>query len=184
MKTTSYILSLSLIFALSLSSCTQKKEKKENFSTEVNEQSEENSLPMVTETEEPQQDEETTSPTDIINTPQVLSENDFINRITDINNSKGFQYKGTLPCIVDFYADWCRPCHALNPILVSVAEKYQGKIIIYKLNVDKAASVSGAFGVRSIPSLVFFKPNNQPVKVEGAPSQEQLEKAINELLLN
>ena len=132
------------------------------------------------------QDNTMTSSTPKIKTGEVnvINEDKFIAWITDVENDKGFQYKGDMPAIVDCYADWCRPCHAINPIMVELAKKYEGKIIIYKLNVDKAARVSKAFEITSIPSLLFFKPNAQPVKLVGAQAQENYERAINELLLN
>ena len=64
----------------------------------------------------------------------MLDDESFIARITDLDNEKGLQYKGNTPCIVDFYADWCRPCNALHPILAELAKEYKGKIIIYKIN--------------------------------------------------
>ncbi len=178
MKTTPYFLNLFFSFLLLFFSCSQKKENKIDSpvvsETEVTSQ-EETSNPLQSE---PSETENATIQKEVIDAPIVLSESDFSKYVTDYNNPKGFQYKGSIPCIVDFYADWCRPCHALNPILVEVAKKYKGKIIIYKVNVDKSPIVSGAFGIRSIPTLVFFKSNEQPAKVEGAPTQEQLENII------
>lgn len=114
----------------------------------------------------------------------VITEEQFVKWVTDVNNDKGFQYRWNVPAIVDCYADWCRPCHAINPIMVELAEKYKGKVIIYKLNVEKAANVSEAFGISSIPTLLFFKPNAQPVKLVGAQSIEAYEQAIRQLLLD
>lgn len=114
----------------------------------------------------------------------VITEDQFVAWITEVENEKGFQYRQEMPAIVDCYADWCRPCHAINPIMVELAKKYNGKIIIYKLNVDKAPRVTKAFNIASIPALLFFKPNTQPVKIVGAHPQEDYEQAINDLLLN
>lgn len=114
---------------------------------------------------------------------QYLTEEEFAAKITEFQNVKGLQYKGKTPCIVDFYADWCRPCVALSPILVEIAEEYKGQIIVYKVNVDKAQILSNAFGINSIPALFFFKPHTQPTMSTGAPSKEELKKMINDLLL-
>jgi len=64
---------------------------------------------------------------------QYLTEEQFVGMITEINNPKGFQYKGTTPCIVDFYADWCRPCLSMNPIFKELAAQYKGKLLSIKL---------------------------------------------------
>lgn len=174
MKTSHHIIFTIIISAgFIISSCAQKKEDSASPET-ITEQIE--SKGIITN------EQENYIP-DTSGKLQPITEEEFIKDITDINNPKGFQYKGSIPCIVDFYADWCRPCHALNPILVELGEKYKGQIIIYKLNVDRAAIVSKAFGVRSIPTLIFFKPQSMPAKMEGAPSKEELEKAISDLLL-
>ncbi len=113
----------------------------------------------------------------------VISSDEFVKLITDIDNPKGFQYKGTTPCIVDFYADWCGPCHALNPTLQDMAVKYKDKILVYKVNVDKSAVVAQAFNISSIPTLIFFTAHTQPAMIVGAPAREDLETAIKDLLL-
>jgi len=62
-----------------------------------------------------------------------------------------------LPVLVDFWAEWCAPCKMIAPILDQVAEDYDGKVTIAKVNVDEARSISVKFGVRSIPTLMLFK---------------------------
>lgn len=130
------------------------------------------------------------SETTVDNQPQyasgevrVISADEFSALVTDIDNPKGFQYKGSMPCIVDFYADWCGPCHALNPVLADIAAKYKDKIMVYKVNVDKSAVIAEAFQIKSIPTLVFFSPHAQPTMAVGAPAREDLERAIQDLLL-
>jgi thioredoxin len=114
---------------------------------------------------------------------QILSDLEFVEKITEVSNPKGFQYKGKTPCIVDFYADWCRPCTRMIPIYNELAKKYQGKVIFYKLNTDKAPGIALAFNIESIPTLLLMQPNEQPVKIVGAPTFEELEKAIQTVLL-
>lgn len=114
----------------------------------------------------------------------IILEDDesFAARITDIDNVKGLQYKGTTPCIVDFYADWCRPCSALHPVLVELAKEYKGKLIIYKINTDKATNTANALGINSIPTLLFFKRNAQPGMIRGGLAKKDLKKIIDQFL--
>lgn len=111
-----------------------------------------------------------------------LDDDEFAAKITDIDNEKGFQYKGNTPCIVDFYADWCKPCSALHPILVELAKEYKGRLIIYKVNTDKCGKTATAFDIYSIPTMLFFKRNEQPGIVNGALPKEELKKLIDKFL--
>lgn len=111
-----------------------------------------------------------------------LDDEEFAARITDIDNDKGFQYKGNTPCIVDFYADWCRPCSALHPILVELAKEYRGRLIIYKVNTDKCGKTAAAFNIYSIPTMLLFKRNSQPGIINGGMSKVELKKVIDKFL--
>lgn len=64
------------------------------------------------------------------------------------------------PVLVDFYADWCGPCQAMAPVLKEVAQNYEGKVKIIKIDVDKNQPIAQRFGVRSIPTLILFKEGN------------------------
>ena len=130
----------------------------------------------------PSQEEQTGTSEDLSGKVIALSAEDFRAKITDINPELGLRYKGNTPCIVDFYADWCRPCMQLKPITEKLAEKYKGQLIIYKVNVDKAQDICQSLGIQSIPTLFFFKPNTQPGKMVGAPSEAELEKTIQDFL--
>ena len=67
----------------------------------------------------------------------VMNKEMFINDVFDYQNSKEWKYKGDKPAIIDLYADWCGPCRMTAPIMKSLAKEYDGKIVIYKVNVDK-----------------------------------------------
>lgn len=112
----------------------------------------------------------------------TLSADDFVKRITEIDNPKGFSYKGTTPCIVDFYADWCTPCIKFKPTLEALAQKYKGRLIIYKINVDKAQDVCKAFDISNIPTLMFFNRNEAPRKMVGSVSSSEMDKIILDFL--
>ena len=112
----------------------------------------------------------------------VLSASEVINKVTDIYDDKGFRYKGYTPCVVDFYADWCNPCQSIKPMMIEMARKYKGKLIIYKINVDHARDICDAFDIESIPTLIFFNRTEQPRKMVGAPSKRDLENTIVDFL--
>ncbi|MCL2290580.1 MAG: thioredoxin family protein [Bacteroidetes bacterium] len=114
----------------------------------------------------------------------LLSEQDFIERITAIDNPKGFQYLGQTPCVVDLYASWCKPCGLLSENLRTLAPEYQGKVIFYKLDIDKAREVAYMFNVQSIPMLLYFKPHGKISSTVGYLNKDELRKAIDEYLLN
>lgn len=67
-----------------------------------------------------------------------------------------------MPAVVDFYADWCGPCKRVAPIMEELAKEYKGKVIFYKVNTDKEREVAGAFGIRSIPSILFIPKTGKP----------------------
>jgi len=113
----------------------------------------------------------------------VLSEEDFKSRITALDNPKGFQYLGQTPCIVDLYADWCKPCTFLSQVLNSLAPEYQGKVIFYKLNIDRAPEVVSAFKVSNIPKILYFKPHGEVSSTTGFLTKDELKKMLDDILL-
>lgn len=84
--------------------------------------------------------------------------------------------------LVDFWAVWCGPCRALGPVIEEVASEFEGKIVVGKCNVDEAQDISMEYGIRSIPTVIFFK-NGEPVdKTVGLVPKEEIVKRINNLL--
>jgi len=114
----------------------------------------------------------------------ILTEKDFIERITAIDNPKGYQYLGQTPCIVSLYADWCKPCGYQTQLMNSMAPDYQGKVVFYRLNVDRASQVKNAFKIEDIPTMFFFKPRGKITTHVGYLNREKLTKMIDEILLN
>lgn len=111
-----------------------------------------------------------------------LTDATFKTKVFDWEKNKDWKYSGTMPAIVDFYADWCGPCKKLSPILEEIAKEYNGKIIVYKVNTDKNQAVSAAFGIQSIPSVLFIPAKGQPQMAKGLLPKENIVQAISEVL--
>jgi len=113
-----------------------------------------------------------------------LTKAEFLEKVVNYETSPNeWKYLGDKPCLIDFYADWCGPCKAVAPILEELAKEYDGQIYIYKINTDQEQELAGAFGIRSIPSLLFVPMEGQPRMSMGAMPKDQLKKAIDEVLL-
>ncbi len=91
-------------------------------------------------------------------------------------------FSTSYPVLVDFWADWCVPCKAVAPILEELASKYDGKLIIGKVNVDKYPRVAAGLGVRSIPTMVVFSGGEEKERLVGAYSKVQIMKTIESVL--
>ncbi len=105
----------------------------------------------------------------------------FKELVFDYTKSQTWQYKGDKPCIIDFYADWCRPCRFVSPIMEELAKEYNGQIYFYKINVDNEREVAQVFGIRSIPSVLFCPVKGQPRMAVGAMPKESYIKAISDI---
>lgn len=113
-----------------------------------------------------------------------LDYKNFIKKVWDIETyPDSFVYQGKLPCVIDFYADWCGPCRKVAPIMEEIAQKYEGKIIVYKVNVDKEQKLPTVFKVKNIPTVLFMPKEDQPMSQVGALSKEEYESIINKHLI-
>lgn len=114
----------------------------------------------------------------------VLDKANFLTKVYNYEkNQSEWVYEGEKPCIVDFYADWCGPCKKVAPILKELAGEYKNDIIIYKINVDNEKELAAAFGIQSIPTLLFIPSKGKPQLAQGALSKEQFVEQINGFLL-
>lgn len=111
-----------------------------------------------------------------------LTARDFKEKIIDLDATQGYRYKGKTPCVVDFYANWCRPCMNFKPIFHKLSEQYKGKVIFYQVDVDKAQDICSLFGIESIPTFIFFSQGAQPLKMVGAPTEQEMKKALDDFL--
>lgn len=116
--------------------------------------------------------------------PIGINKEDFLTKVADYKKSpEKWVSLAEKPIIVDFYADWCKPCKMISPILDKLASKYANEIIIYKVNVDKEKELAKEIGIRSIPTLIFVPKNGEPQIVIGGKSEEELDKHIQDILL-
>ena len=93
-------------------------------------------------------------------------------------NFKQEVLESKVPALVDFWADWCMPCHMVAPVVEEIAREYQGKLKVCKLNVDEARNTASNYGIMSIPTLAIFKNGKVADKIVGVLPKAELEKAI------
>jgi thioredoxin 1 len=86
------------------------------------------------------------------------------------------------PVLVDFWAEWCGPCHAIAPTIEQIANEYNGKVKVGKVNVDHNQQTAMRFGIRSIPSLLIFKDGTVVNQIVGAVPKESITKLLDETL--
>ena len=113
---------------------------------------------------------------------QLLTKEAFLEKVFDFEKNKEWKFKGSAPAIIDFYADWCGPCKMIAPILEQLSEEFGDKLTIYKVDTEAEQELSAAFGIRSIPSMLFCPMEGQPQMANGALPKPELEKIIEEVL--
>jgi thioredoxin 1 len=114
---------------------------------------------------------------------QILTTDGFKKEVLDYTTQSEWNYQGTLPAIIDFYADWCGPCKMVAPILEELAKEYEGRLIIYKVDTEKEQELSAAFGIRSIPTFLFIPMEGKPMMQPGVLSKSMFKQVIDEQLL-
>lgn len=107
----------------------------------------------------------------------------FREKIFDYTTDQDWNYKGPLPAIVDFYADWCGPCKMIAPVLEELAEEYKDRLVIYKVDTEAEPELSGVFGIRSIPTFLFIPVGADPMMQAGAFPKHIFRQVIEEKLL-
>ena len=111
-----------------------------------------------------------------------LTKATFLEKVFNFEENKEWKFEGQVPAIIDFYADWCGPCKMIAPILEQLSEEYGDKINIYKVDTEAEQELSAAFGIRSIPSMLFCPTGEQPQMANGALPKPELERIIADVL--
>ncbi len=181
---------LTALFAILLifsTACSNKSKAKENQTQDTTNVTTQNNVldNQVVVADNNNDSNTSTTTSDVQNTGNgeviQLTTQMFKELVFDYENNQDWVYNGTKPCIIDFYADWCRPCKMVAPIMDELAKEYDGKVIFYKLNVDNEREVASVFGIQSIPSVLFVPVNGQPQMSVGAMQKEGYVNAIEQV---
>lgn len=113
---------------------------------------------------------------------ELLTKEAFLEKVFDFEKNKEWKFEGKVPAIIDFYADWCGPCKMIAPILEQLSEEYGDKLTIYKVDTEAEQELSAAFGIRSIPSMLFCPMDVDPQMANGALPKAELERVIKDVL--
>lgn len=112
-----------------------------------------------------------------------LTKQAFLEKIFNFELNKEWKYQAELPSLIDFWAPWCGPCRMVGPMIDELSTEYEGKVNFYKVNTDEEQELAGAFGIRSIPSLLFVPKEGQPKMAVGALPKASLKQAVEQELL-
>jgi thioredoxin 1 len=119
----------------------------------------------------------------ILKMTEKLTKETFLEKVFNFEENKEWKFEGKRPALIDFYADWCGPCKMIAPILEQLSEEYGDKLDIYKIDTEAEQELAAAFGIRSIPSMLFCPAEGQPQMANGALPKKELERIIADVLL-
>ena len=111
-----------------------------------------------------------------------LTKESFLNKVFNYEQNKEWKFEGDKPCVIDFYADWCGPCKMVAPVLEELAKEFDGKMDVYKVNTEEEQELAAVFGIRSIPSFLFFPSKGQSQMAMGALPKDTFVKAFKDVL--
>jgi len=116
--------------------------------------------------------------------PELLTAETFKLKVMDYEkNTQQWVFEGDKPAIVDFYADWCRPCRMIAPILEELSVEYKGKIDVYKVDTEAQRELASIFGIQSLPTVLFIPMEGKPSMQKGALPKESYKQIIDDFLL-
>lgn len=111
-----------------------------------------------------------------------LTKTEFYEKFSIDENTEGLTYTSKKPCVIDFYADWCGPCRMISPILEELSEEYEDSLDIFKVNVDNEPELASQLGIRSIPLVMYCKPDEKPTGIMGAYPKNKIKEFIQKIL--
>ncbi|HUI70690.1 MAG TPA: thioredoxin [Spirochaetia bacterium] len=111
-----------------------------------------------------------------------LTKDTFVTKVFDYEKNGEWKFEGAVPTIIDFWAEWCGPCKMISPVLEEIAKEYDGKLNVYKVNVDEEADVASVFGIQSIPTLLFIPMGEKPRLAVGALPKAGIMKLVKDVL--
>ena len=111
-----------------------------------------------------------------------LTKQTFQEKVFNYEKNKEWKFEGNAPAVIDFWAPWCGPCRIVGPVIEELSTEYAGKVNFYKVNTEEEQELASAFGIQSIPSLLFIPKDGQPQMAVGALPKKELKKIIGELL--
>lgn len=115
--------------------------------------------------------------------PLALTRDSFIEKVFDYTNATEWEYKGTVPAVIDFWAEWCGPCKAVAPVFEELAKEFEGKVQFYKVDTEAEQELAEVFGIQSIPSFLFIPVGDKPQMATGALPKEVFQNVIRQELL-
>jgi len=115
---------------------------------------------------------------------QKINTNEFQELVYKFIDDEKQEFQGKLPCIVDFYADWCQPCKLIAPALEQLAEEYKGKINVYKVDIENENMLVERYKIKNIPMIMFCPTDTEPQISHGALPKTAIETVVKEVLLN
>ncbi|KAE8727844.1 Thioredoxin M-type [Hibiscus syriacus] len=107
---------------------------------------------------------------------------DQVEAVTEANWGDVVVLGSKTPVLVEFWAPWCGPCRMIEPVIADLAKEYGGKIACYKLNTDESPNIATEFGIRSIPTMLFFKNGEKKESIIGAVPKSTLSASINKYI--
>ena len=114
-----------------------------------------------------------------------ITKEDFAKKVYDIKNVESaddLKLIGDKPVVIDFHTKWCGPCKMLSPVIDELSEEYNGKVDFYKVDIDEEMEIAIAFGVRSVPMMLYIPKTGKPNLEVGAPSKDELKYLVEGLL--
>ncbi|MTK52619.1 thioredoxin family protein [Paludibacter sp.] len=110
-------------------------------------------------------------------TVKQISDTEFRKLVWDYSKSPAVKLQSHLPVIIDFFATWCRPCKELSPSIERLQKEYAGKLIIYRVDVDKDRALAEKMNIPAMPTLIFINTKNQKSETVGLISYDELKQA-------